>query len=241
MSTKTDDPLLIDVLRELKGLSLRKLAEKSGLDPSSLSYWIRGKESRVSGERLKNAKSVLGISDSGLIPGIHRWIIPSPSSSEMEKAEHLIRELCPGGVKIYPAYSEVLTQAPSTGSIVDRLPWILWVLAPIISPDIRIVLSIKPPNKRGFLPESFRSLSPGNFSGILSDGSSPKEIPSSIWKALLPQFIERVHSDEGLTVPDLDSILGISESSEWTWERVIAKLKAKGITPEETARLMKFL
>ncbi len=238
MSTKTDDPFLIDVLRELKGLSLRKLAEKSGLDPSSLSYWIRGKENRVSGERLKYAKSVLGISDSGLLPGIHRWVIPSPTSSVMEKAEHLIRELSPGGVKVYPVYSDILTQAPTSASIVDRLSWTLWVLAPIISPDVRIVLSLKPPSKRGFLPESLRTPSPRNFSGVLSDGSSPKEIPSSAWKALPPQFIERVQSDEGLTVPDLDSILGISGSTEWTWERVIAKLKATGVTPEETARLM---
>jgi transcriptional regulator with XRE-family HTH domain len=238
LSTKTDDPFLIDVLRELKGLSLRKLAEKSGLDPSSLSYWIRGKENRVSRERLKNAKLVLGISDSGLLTGIHRWVIPSPTSSDMEKAEHLIRELSPGGVKVYPVYSDILTQAPTSASIIDHLSWILWVLAPITSTDVRIVLSIKPPNKRGFLPKSYRSLSLPNFSGVISDGSSPKEIPSSVWKALLPQFFERIHSDAGLTIPDSDSILGISGNSEWTWERVVARLNAKGISPEETARLM---
>lgn len=103
MSIKTNGPFFIDSLRELKGLSLRKLAEKSGLDPSSLSYWIRGKESRVSAERLKSAQKVLGLSETGLLPDIHYWTIPSAMTSDVKKAEYLVREFCLGGVMFIDA------------------------------------------------------------------------------------------------------------------------------------------
>jgi hypothetical protein len=46
----------------------------------------------------------------------------------------------------------------------------------------------------------------------------------------------RIKSDPELTVPDLDTILGISGSPDWTWERLNAILQGKGMTPEEVAR-----
>jgi hypothetical protein len=83
---------------------------------------------------------------------------------------------------------------------------------------------------------STRSLNPKYFGGILPDGSSPDEIPSSAWIPIRPEIFARVKSDPELTVPDLDAILGISGSPDWTWERVNAILKGKGMTPEEAAR-----
>ena len=238
VSTNTNDPFLIDSLRAFKGLSLRKLAEKSGLDPSSLSYWIRGKESRVSAERLKSAKTVLGLSVTGLLPGIHRWTIPSLMTSDVEKAEYIVREFCPGGNTFFPIRAANLLQAFIPGSLGNFLPWIAWVLVPVASPQIRIVLGIKPSAKHSNFLGSSRLLALKSVGGTLPDGSSPEEIPASAWISLPPEVFDRIKTDSDLSVSDLDAILGISGSPEWTWERLTAVLQGKGITAEETARKM---
>lgn len=238
MSTTTNDPFFIDNLRELKGLSLRKLAEKSGLDPSSLSYWIRGKESRVSAERLKSAKTVLGLSETGLLPGIHRWTIPSLMTSDIEKTEYLIRELCPGGTTVFPIQPQNIV--PTEVRFFFWMAWAL-VLFPLTAPQVRIVLTAKiSPKHLNFMGGS-RFVNPKYFKGVLPDGSSPDEIPSSAWITLPPEVFDRIKTDSELNVPDLDAILGISGSSDWTWERVNSVLESKGITPEETARKMGIL
>ncbi len=50
------------------------------------------------------------------------------------------------------------------------------------------------------------------------------------------ESFSRIEADESLTIHDLDVILGISESSDWTWERLNADLQRKGISPEKAAR-----
>ena len=46
----------------------------------------------------------------------------------------------------------------------------------------------------------------------------------------------RISGGENLSILDLDTILGIAGNLQWTWERLIPALKAKGITPDEIAR-----
>lgn len=241
MSTNTNDPFLIDSLRVFKGLSLRELAKIAGLNASGLSFWIRGKEKRVSMERLKSAKTVLGLSDTGLLPGIHRWIIPSATTSDVEKAEYIVREFCPGGVTVFPLRSANLVQAFVPASLGNFLPWIAWVLLPVASPQVRIVIGIKPSAKHLNFLGSSRPLALKSVGGTLPDGSSPEEIPASAWISLPTEVFSRIKTDLDLSVPDLDAILGISGSSDWTWERVNSVLESKGITPEETARKMGIL
>ncbi|EQD33511.1 hypothetical protein B1A_18996, partial [mine drainage metagenome] len=175
-------------------------------------------------DKIGRVLKVLGLSDTGLLLGIHRWEIPSQMTNDVEKAEYLVRELCPGGSKVYPIRSENLVQAIVSSSLGNFLPWIAWVLVPVAFPQIRIVLSIKPSAKHLNFIGSFRSLSPKSFEGILPDGSSPEEIPSSAWIPIRPEIFTRIKSDQELTVPDFDAILGISGNSDWTWERLNAML-----------------
>ena len=231
------DTEIINTIRELNGFSIRELARRAGnVQPRNLASYFSGQAGKVSKEKLAGVYVILNITDESLLPGIHRWMIPSATTSDVEKAEYLVRELCPGGCKVYPIRSENLVQAIVSASLGNFLPWIAWVLVPAASPQIRIVLSIKPSAKHLNFIGSFRSLSPKSFGGILPDGSSPEEIPSSAWISIRPEIFSRVKSDPELTVPDLDAILGISGNPDWTWERLNAVLQGKGITPEEAAR-----
>ena len=162
-------------------------------------------------------------------------------TSDVEKAEYIVREFCPGGVKVYPFRSANVVQAIVPASFGSFLPWMLWILASIVSPEVRIVLTIKPSPKHLNFLGSARSIYPKYFEGTLPDGSIPEEIPSSAWIPIRPEIFDRIKSDPDLTVPDLDAILGVTGNSDWTWERLNTVLEAKGISPEETARKMGIL
>ncbi|MHB8370915.1 MAG: helix-turn-helix domain-containing protein [Leptospirales bacterium] len=232
---------IADEIRKLKGISIRELAKTAEVNQAHLSGWFREIPGRMGMDKIERVLKVLGLADSNLLSGIHRWMIPSQMTSDVEKAEYLVRELCPGGGKLYPLRSANIVQAIIPASFGSFLPWMLWVLVPIASPQVRIVFSIKPSPKTLNFLGSIRSLYPKYFGGILPDGSSPDEIPSSAWIPIPPEIFDRIKSDSDMTVPDLDAILGISGSSNWTWERLNAVLQGKGITPEETARKMGIL
>lgn len=232
------DVKIVNITRELSGLSIRELARRTGnVQARNLASHFAGQSGKVSQEKLSGVYKVLDLSETGLLPGIHRWTIPSQTMSDIEKAEYLIRELCPGGVRVYPLRSDNIVQAIIPASFGSFLPWMLWILTPIILQDVRIVLSIKPSAKNlNMFLGSTRELILKYFGGVLPDGSSPDEIPSSAWIPIPPEIFDRIKSDSDMTVPDLDAILGISGSSDWTWERLTAVLQGRGITPEEAAR-----
>jgi len=115
------------------------------------------------------------------------------------------------------------------------LPFIAWILIPIESPGVRIVLTIAPsPKHLNFLGSS-RSFSPEAMGWNLPDGTFPKEIQKSSWITLPTELFERIKSDPSLTISDLDEILGISGRSDSTWNLVLRKAKEAGLNPEEVA------
>ena len=233
------DVKIVNLVRELSGLSIREVARRTGsVQPRNLASHFAGQSGKVSQEKLSSVCKALGLSENGLLPRIHHWTIPSAMTSDVEKAEYLVREFCPGGVKVYPLRSANLVQVFVPASLGNFLPWIAWVLVPVASPQVRIVLGIKPSAKHLNFLGSSRSLCLKYFGGTLPDGSSPDEIPASAWISLPPEVFDRIKTDPDLTVPDLDAILGISGSPALTWERLAAVLQGKGITPEETARKM---
>lgn len=238
MSIEKLDVGILDLLRTMKSLSLRELARKTNNSHGNLSTWFQGKMSSLSNERAEEIQRVLGIDPltGRLFVGIHRWTIPSAMTSDVEKAEYIVREFCPGGSTVFPLQSANLVQAFVPASLGNFLPWIAWVLVPVASPQIRIVLGIKPSAKHLNFLGSSRPLALKSVGGKLPDGSSPEEIPASAWISLPPEVFDRIKTDSDLSVPDLDAILGISGSSDWTWERLNAILQGKGMTPEEVAR-----
>jgi hypothetical protein len=232
------DVKIVNLVRELRGLSIREVARRTGsVQPRNLASHFSGQSGKVSQEKLSSVYKVLDLSENGLVSGIHRWSIPSQTMSDMEKAEYLIRELCPGGVRVYPLRSANIVHNIVPASFGSFLPWMLWILTPIIPSEVRIVLSIKPSAKNlNMFLGSTREINLKYLGGVLPDGSSPDEIPSSAWIPLPPEIFDRIKSDPDLIVPDLDAILGISGSPDWTWERLMAVLQGKGMTPEEVAR-----
>jgi hypothetical protein len=235
------DVKIVNLVRELRGLSIRELARRTGsVQPRNLASHFAGQSGKVSQEKLSGVCRVLDLSENGLVSGIHRWVIPSPMASDMEKAEYLIRELCPGGVIVYPIQPKTFFPQGISENIIslnDRTV----VLVPMALPLVRIVLAAKLVFGTLYPVSSCRFVNLKYFGGVLPDGSSPEEIPSSAWIPLPPEILDRIKSDSDLTVPDLDAILGISVDSGWTWERLTAVLQGKGMTPEEAARKMGIL
>ena len=102
-----------------------------------MSKWFNGKKGGyVSEEKISRVAIQLGIDSKigKMLSGIHRWTIPSETTSDVEKAEYIIRELCPGGVGVYPLRSANIVQAIVSASLGNFLPWIAWVLVPVASP-----------------------------------------------------------------------------------------------------------
>ena len=67
--------------------------------------------------------------------------------------------------------------------------------------------------------------------------------PTDSYVTLPPPQLDRIRQEADLTVEELDAMLGLSMPGDqaWTPERLIAGLKAKGISYEEAARRMGLL
>lgn len=240
------DPYIIDSLRIFNEISLRKLAKDANLDPSSLSYWLRGIESRVSLERLKPAMTLLGLGEDGLVSGVHRWTVPSHLIGDVLQVESIVQKLLPGGGTIYPVRRENrILNKMTTESYAPWAPWIRWVLVPLAFPDVRVILKMGEKVKQLINPFDNHSPDPFRMEGWFwpdgSKGNSKEEIKKTLWVNLPEEMFLRLSNDENLSVPDLDAITGITGNMKWTWERLIPALKAKGITPDEIARNHGFL
>ena len=240
------DPKIIEFLRTAHGLSLRKLAKDAEIDPSSLSYWLRGVESRVSEERLKPAKTLLGLGEDGLLPGVHRWIIPSHLIADVLWTESIIQKLLPGGGTIYPVRrrNNILIKM-TTESYVPWSPWVRWVLVPLAFPDLRVILKMGEKVKQLINPFDNHSPDPFRMEGWFwpdgSKGNSKEEIKKTLWIDLSEEMFLRLSGDENLSILDLNTILGIAGNLKWTWEKLIPAFEAKGMTPDEIARNHGFL
>ena len=138
---------------------------------------------------------------------------------------------------IYPTFPKILFDLEELAGVgkEKRKVAAAWVLLPNSRQDVRIILEIAPS------PHSLSSIfSPENLGKgwTWPSGSVVVKPPQSDWKIietgaftrLFPRGIGdgRVFGEESLTVPDLDAILGISGSSDWTWERVNSVLESRG-------------
>lgn len=222
---------LIDSLRILHGLSLRKLAKEASLDASSLSYTLRGIESRVSRERLKPALKILGLGDDGLLsPSIHKWSIPTISPENIERVEKTAEYLLPGGGEIHQIRVAGFTNPVNTPS------QIAWILLPALFADIRILLLIGHYSRMKQIlhfPPWGTLFRPANFgeNWVWADGSDPATDTPSSWKNIPRQkFIDLIEKD--FSVKEFDETLEITITIPWTWEI----LEQKGWTPEKVAK-----
>ncbi len=206
---------LIDSLRVLHGLSLRKLAKEASLDASSLSYTLRGIESRVSRERLKPVLKILGLTEDGLLSGIHRWTVPSPLIEDVLQVESIIKKILPGGGTIYPVRRENrILNKMTTETFLPWSPWIRWVLVPLAFPNLRVILKMGEKVKQLINPFDNHSPDPFRMDGWFwpdgSKGNEKEEIKKTLWVDLSEEMFLRVSDDENLSVLDLDMILGIA-------------------------------
>ncbi|MHB8544887.1 MAG: helix-turn-helix domain-containing protein [Leptospirales bacterium] len=249
------DPFLIDSLRSFRGLSLRELAKLAGLDASSLSYWLRGIESRVSKERLKPAKALLGLGEDGLLPGVHRWIVPSQSHEEIERVEKTVFRLLPGGGTVVQVRR---SGCPNTNELSESpfLSWIAWVLIPDLYPDVRVIIRIGEKIPKTMKVCSIRDFNPANFAPEwkwrdLSD--DPETDNEKNWVTLSARRYKDLTNNTDLKVEEVDKFLsgfsgilpewdGVSFAADpgidygWTWDLILGKLKEAGLKPAEVAK-----
>ena len=238
MSIERVDVGILDLMRTMKSLSLRELARKTNNSHGNLSTWFQGKMSSLSNERAEEIQRVLGIDPltGRLFAGIHRWKTPSTTVWDIEKAEYAVRTLFSGGGTVVVVARD--------GIIAPHLIFNqALVFVPIVFPDVRIVL------KYGLSVQRINPIAPERcvkLGGLGSGwkwqgGSVADECPMDAIQKISSKSFDRIDADESLTVSDLDAILGISGSPDWTWERLTAVLQGKGITPEEAARKMGIL
>lgn len=241
-NSQYSDPYLIEALRIFHGLSLRQLAQKAGLDPSGLSYWLRGKESRVSLERLKPAMALLGIGDTGLVPGVHKWSLPTPSRENTSRAEKTVQTLLPGGGTIFQIRLSGILNPISTNHLITTLAFLSWVLVPDHFPDVRLIFRIGYHSRTKQLlttpPFPFGSpfLVPANLgTGWRWNTDDPPDTDTpKKWNVLERNKYKKLMEDD-FTVDALDNFLGLSNEDDWTWDRLVSALKAQGKFPEEVA------
>ncbi len=245
-----------EVFRELifvSGMSPRRVALNLNIDTGAWSHWLKYETpGKIGKEKLERVANYLGLnfSTGDLLPGVHKWQNPGADTSNMQQLRSLILRFFPGGGVIYPTFPKILFDLEELAGVgkEKRKVAAAWVLLPNSRQDVRIILEIAPS------PHSLSSIfSPENLGKgwTWPSGSVVIKPPRLDWKIietgaftrLFPKGIGdgRVFGEESLTVPDLDAILGISGSSDWTWERVNSVLESKGITPEETARKMGIL
>lgn len=253
------DPYLIDSLRILHGLSLRKLAKEASLDVSSLSYTLRGVESRVSRERLKPALKLLGLDDDGLLsPGVHKWSVPTISPEDIGRVEKTVKFLLPGGGYINQIRIAGITNPINTPSLVTSYSQLAWILVPHHFSNIRILLLIGYHSRMKQIlhfPSWGILFRPANFGKfwVWGDGSDPSTDTPSSWRNIPRQkFNDLIEKD--LSVKEFDEVLGSnygippSEGNSilrepeaelqygWTWDLIMKKAKEAGLTPREVAK-----
>ena len=242
-----DSSLLRDRLTQLiyvSGKSPRKIALELQIDTGAWSQWLKYMTpGRVGKEKLERVAEHLGLDpETGkLIPRIHRWTVPSHLIEDVLQVESIVQKFLPGGGTIYPVRREnPILSKMTTESYVPWVPWIRWVLVPLAFPNLRVILKMGEKIKQLINPLDNHSPDPSRMEGWVwpdgSKGDEKEEIKDTLWVDLPEEIFLRISGGENLSVLDLDAILGISENSQWTWERLIPALKAKGITPDEIAR-----
>jgi hypothetical protein len=224
------EKILLSNLISLKGLSVMKVSNDTDISHANFGRWLKGqKGGYVSEEKIAKVENHLGIEDGKLAPGIHRWLLKSMVTEEIEKVGTTLRSLVPGGVKI------IYLLPKETFKGIIRY---VYAFVPKVKTDVRIVLSIKALSLKDLVNET-SALNLGLFGhgsewygGSVSD---KKPIDSNL---ILPfATIQRIVEDTSLTVSDLDSILGISSLDQaWTWEKIAIMAESNGITPFETAK-----
>ena len=256
-SNENTDFYLIDSLRIFHGLSLRKLAKDAGLDASSLSYTLRGIESRVSRERLKPALKLLGLGDDGLLSaGVHKWSTPTISSEDIERVEKTIKKFFPRGGYVHQIRLAGILNPINTPSLVTSYSQIAWSLVPNYELDVRILLSIGHHSRMKQLlhfPPWGILFRPANFgkNWVWADGSDSSTDSPSSWQNIPRQkFNDLMEKD--LSVQEFDEILGLNYEAPLsnggsfafeegkpyglTWEEVVRKAKEAGLNPAEVAK-----
>lgn len=242
-----DPSLLRDLMTELifvSGKSSRKIALELQIDTGAWSQWLKYMTpGRVGKEKLEKVAEHLGLDPmtGTLLPGVHRWTVPSLLIADVLQTESIVQKLLPGGGTIYPVRrkNRILNKL-TTESYVPWFPWIRWVLVPLAFPDIRVILKMGEKVKQLINPFDNHSPDPSRMEGWFwpdgSKGNSKEEIKKTLWVDLPEEMFLRLSNTEDLSVPDMDAITGITGNMKWTWESLIPALKAKGITPEEIAR-----
>lgn len=217
---------LLTIANKLKGISISELAKGNDISQSNLSKWFNEKKGGyVSEEKIIRMLKSLGVDykTGKFLQEIHRWYIYSKDPKIF--IEPLNSVLSAGGELIPVRFClnkeiSYLTE----GEVYDiGGEYRFYFVAVPHDRSCRILIEI------GFDPTD-------DF--FLSIDSELRKTNWKIGKSIKFEADEKGITDrleKTISIPELDTILG-ANASEWTWDRLVAVLKAQGKVPEEVAR-----
>jgi transcriptional regulator with XRE-family HTH domain len=247
-------------IRILKELTITKIAAETNINRGNLNAWLNsGSPDRLSSDKIKKILDYLEIEPDPLrlLPGVHRFTIPSPTSGSVSVIESVIFKLFPDGGTYYHIFEK--SRALKVGGQLEcdnnneplftGIRWKRWVAVPKLVHNIRIIFKMGEKAKHINRYVINNSLSAPFISGVCGWNNADSKI-------FLPdQLFARLSSDESLTVSELDKIIsyplpsnflwtgdsiaaeeGTEYDSGWTWEAIMSKAKEAGLKPEEVAK-----
>ena len=233
---KNPDPSVLKNIIYSKGLTPHRLALNLRIEPSNFSRFMAGKSGMISEENLVRVCEAIGYDPNthSLKSGIHRFTTKSMTLEDMDRIETTVRSLIPGGVTAIPLKPE---------GFFEGLTRYVYVLIPHLERDIRVILSVKAISSKSFFSDE-RGLRLGGLGSGSKwrGGSVSDQCPLDSVLVLSKPLIERIVFDESLSIAALDQIVGMTvDSTEWTWDMIIAAMEKKGVIPREAAKTLGLL
>lgn len=189
----------------LKDISVMKLADENEISQANLSRWFKNQK----GGYVREEK----------IERMASYLGVDYKTGRLLPGLHRWR----GGWRQGELFIETLNLISPEGGMVVPISgaYEVWVAVPH-DHSFRIILSISQLISGLFDNDPFNIESPWKRQDLVYLKNDQRGI------------VDRLKG-ESLTIPDLDAIIGINDSS-WTWERLVAVLKDQGKVPEEVAQ-----
>ena len=236
--------ILLNIAR-LSDKSISELAAKNDIPQSNLSKWFNGKKGGyVKEEKIdRMAKSLeVDYKTGKFLPGIHRWKVLTYEGIPLV---FTLSSLSPGGgdlVLVRITINPYEVDDISSKDIVCRhVPDIVingeargahlaYIVAIPYDRSFRLIIDIASPMAFSRIKEELKQTN----SSWKFKKNKEGEITCLTFEADEKEIINRF-GNKSLSVEELDRIL-VVEESQWTWDRLVASLKAQGKVPEEVAR-----
>lgn len=227
----------------LSDKSISELAAKNDIPQSNLSKWFNGKKGGyVKEEKIDRMAKSLGVDykTDKFLPGIHRWKVLTYEGIPLV---FTLSSLSPGGgdlvlvrITINPyevddvSSEEDMSLETAFDIVINGGAHLAYIVAIPYDRSFRLIIDIASPMAFSRIKEELKKTN----SSWKFKKNKEGQITSLTFEADEKEIINRF-GNKSLSVEELDRIL-VVEESQWTWDRLVASLKAQGKVPAEVAR-----